>query len=656
MIVHKGTGLNIGDPYKKPFSDVKDLDMVNLMANIEKRIKNGIASASGIRQIFDSSYGDEATDHVDGTSHEITEAAKAYVATVADSFAELMRQRTKEPTVLIGIDTRHTGPAIADVIVRSLLANNIKVKYAFVIPITEMAVYSRQSADGFIYISASHNPKGYNGLKLGFNDGRLLPRPTIDNFISQYHAKLRDPESIRHIIQKVNSVDADKIKLIYESVDIYREESKRIYADFADLLITGVKDLVKARERKLLISEEIRKKGLWIGVDYNGGARSDKEYLQSWGFNIYEINNRPRLDMVHDLSPVPEACRDATNCISELQKDRKIIAFLVYDTDGDRKNIVLPDGKGGAYLPGVQLVFALDVLCRILEAKCSGDKRKIGIVVNDATSSLIEQLSSYLDFIVRRVEVGEANVASAGLHMNNQGIYVPIMGEGSNGSVFDLELLVREPLHTVRTIIDFMTRPELVEYLLNSLYQSKIDARKVITNWYQPENLLGIYTNIIKSLPPSQTTDFFTEEGIYRGHDLPQDLFKDKFDDHFVSQLWKEIYKELKDKFNGEPIAEFVNYEGENEMRGRGNRTSGKGGYKIEFYVRTDDGAKRHVGWIWFRTSATERGVMRKGVSISHWEISEEASTVVKQVYSYINEKFNTAIREVEDIILKGVV
>ena len=73
----------------------------------------------------------------------------------------------------------------------------------------------------------------------------------------------------------------------------------------------------------------------------------------------------------------------------------------------------------------------------VLTAKCSSEKnQQIAIVINDATTSLIEQLAEYIGFMVKRVEVGEANVASAGVNLSSQNIYVPIMGEGSNGSAF----------------------------------------------------------------------------------------------------------------------------------------------------------------------------------------------------------------------------
>ena len=643
------TGLEIGDPDALPF-EKHDKE---LQENVEKRLKYGIASASGIRQIFDNTYGDEATDYVDGTGTEITDAAKIHVAAIADSFVRLLQEQTgqSQPTVVVAIDSRHTGPAIADVMIRMLVFHGVNIRYTFITPVTEVAVYSREVSDGFVYISSSHNPRGYNGLKLGLNDGRILPRHLALPFIEEYQAKLKDPKNTEGMIHKVNAASADTVREIYEGIDEHRRESRRIYARFSDQIVTGLKDPNKIAQQKELLKEEIQSRDIWVGLDPNGGARQDREYLESWGFHVLEINKRPRLDMSHELAPVPSACQQAKEALIKAQDEGKnITAFFVFDTDGDRKNLVIPDGKGGAAIPGVQMVFVLDVLCSILDAGCwmldtgCGDQ-ELSVVINGPTSSVMEQLAHYLDFTVKRVEVGEANVATGGMSLHEQGVYVPIMGEGSNGSVFNLDLLVREPLHTVRTLVNFITKPELTELLLSRLHQeSRYD------NWHSPERISGLLMNIIESLPPSETTDFFTDEGIRTGGaDVNQDLFKANFDAYFADQLWPEIAAYVKENFPGEPTVEFVNYEGENELRGKGNRVTNAGGYKVEFYVQRQDDEKRHIGWIWFRPSGTERGVVRRGVSISHWETTSEAAEMVKRIHKYIDSVLTDALDVVEN-------
>ena len=647
------TGVEIGNPDKLPFGSAQEIDLIQLQKNVEKRIKFGVASASGIRQIFDDTYGDDATDYEEGTSTEITNAAKIHVATIADEFVRLLQNQTglSQPTIVVAIDSRHTGPTIADTMIRVLVSHGIHIRYTFITPITEVAVYSRKISAGFIYISSSHNPRGYNGLKLGLNDGRLLPRDLALTFIESYQNTLKDMKNTEAMIHKVDSASPDTIRKVYSEIDRYKSQSREIYARFSDQMITGLKNSAEIANRKKSLKEKIRALRLWIGIDPNGGARKDKEYLESWGFHVLEINGRPQVDMVHELAPVPDACEQAREALINAQREGKnIIAFLVYDTDGDRKNIVIPTGKDKAVIPGVQIIFVLDILCSILDD--ADQHRNLGIVVNGPTSIVLEQLASYLGFTIKRVEVGEANVATAGEHLHEQGVYVPIMGEGSNGSVFNLDLLVREPLHSVRTLINFITKPELTKTLLSRLHQAdKYD------DWHSPDKITNLLINIIKSLLPSITTDFFTDEGIRRGgSDLPHDLFKANFDEYFDSQLWHKIAEEIRESFQGEPIAEFVNYEGDNELRGKGNRKTGTGGYKIEFYVRTQEGNKHHIGWIWFRPSGTERGVMRRGVSLSHWDTSNpHAAEIVNRTYKYMDNALTDALNIVEKKTLSNL-
>jgi len=368
------TNLEIGDPSRLPFEDTGSNEYIKeLQKNVEKRIECGVASASGIRQIFDSTCGDGATTFVDGTSTEITDAAKVHVATIADCFVELLREvgvRGGRPTIVVAIDGRHTGPAIADTAIRILAFHGINVRYTFITSITATAVYSREVADGFIYISASHNPRGYNGLKIGLNDARVLPRHLALPFIEKYQTRLRDAKNTEDVIHKANAASSDTIRKIYSEIDRHRNDALEIYARFSDRIITGLKDPAKIAERKESLKKEIQSRGIWIGLDPNGGARKDKEYLESWGFHVLEINGRPRLDMVHGLDPILPSCEQARCAFMEVQEEGKhIIAFFVFDTDGDRKNIVLSDGAGGVVSPGVQMVFALDILCSILDAK-----------------------------------------------------------------------------------------------------------------------------------------------------------------------------------------------------------------------------------------------------------------------------------------------
>ena len=100
------------------------------------------------------------------------------------------------------------------------------------------------------------------------------------------------------VIRKANAASSDTIRKIYSEIDRHRKDALEIYARFSDRIMTGLKDPAKIAERKESLKKDIQSRDIWIGLDPNGGARKDKEYLESWGFHVLEINGRPCLDMV----------------------------------------------------------------------------------------------------------------------------------------------------------------------------------------------------------------------------------------------------------------------------------------------------------------------------------------------------------------------
>ena len=628
-MIDERTKLEIGNPARLPF-DEECLDYQELVANVLKRQRYGVASFSGIRQIFDATFGDEETDYVDGDGTHLTDAARVFVATIADCFAELVKGQPgceDAPTVFVGLDTRPTGPAIADVMIRTLLSHGVQVCYVFVAAITEIAVCTRALGDAFVFISASHNPRGYNGLKLGLADGRILPAAAAHDLIDRYEARLPLVENAKAIVKKVNAVSPELVRQVYEAIPTHKARSLAAYEAYCNSLVTGQSGADQAQTERERIRQEIEAKGLWIGVDPNGGARDDKAFLEALGYHVAEINARPRYDMAHDLAPNPEATAQAQEAMKKLRQEGKnVIAFFVFDADGDRRNIVLPADTPKAALPGVQKVFALDVLARLTKQVADGKlhldpltgkpKETVAVVVNGASSSLWEQLADRIGFVLKRTETGEAAVTQGGVVLAEQGTEVVMLGEGSNGCAFTLDAPIREPMHTIASVTNFVRSADLTRLLLKLLGQEER-----YEDWHSARNLARVLPNIIASLPPSVTTDTFSDEARYAGLPLPSDRFKRHFDDVFEEEFWPQVCASLQDAYcrPGEELShEFVHYEVSDELRGRGNRRNQEGGYKIEIFHESPE-ARRLIGWLWFRRSLTERGLTRRAASLSHW-------------------------------------
>ncbi len=126
----------------------------------EKRLEHKmILSASGWRKVFAKSGNEQ------DTSREIGEENYALSLLAADAFAEYLLERKplRRATIVVARDTRPTGSEICRAVLQALkLHGGIEATVLGVAAAPEIMAYSK-TADGFIYISASHNPVGHNG-------------------------------------------------------------------------------------------------------------------------------------------------------------------------------------------------------------------------------------------------------------------------------------------------------------------------------------------------------------------------------------------------------------------------------------------------------------------------------------------------------------
>src|SRR5687768_4182032 len=97
------------------------------------------------------------------------------------------------PTVLLGMDTRESGPEIARALAAGLAAGGGKAIFIGVIPTPGVAYLCRISdAVAAISISASHNPFEDNGVKIFGHDGMKLPDAVEERIEDELRAIRRD--------------------------------------------------------------------------------------------------------------------------------------------------------------------------------------------------------------------------------------------------------------------------------------------------------------------------------------------------------------------------------------------------------------------------------------------------------------------------------
>ncbi|MCL2759049.1 MAG: phosphatidylglycerol lysyltransferase, partial [Treponema sp.] len=150
--------------------------------DISSSLNKMILSASGWRGIFASDGDEESNIEQITQAHRVVSGAAAYV------FSEYLGNN---PIVLLGTDTRPTGQAIVEAMIPVLLSLGCDVRYAGFVAAPEIMAWARSiesagRAAGFIYISASHNPIGHNGIKFGLTDGGVLGAEEANKLITSF--------------------------------------------------------------------------------------------------------------------------------------------------------------------------------------------------------------------------------------------------------------------------------------------------------------------------------------------------------------------------------------------------------------------------------------------------------------------------------------
>jgi phosphoglucosamine mutase len=115
------------------------------------------------------------TDGIRGVAGEYPlNPATVYAAGLA--LGHSLRKKSPQPRVLLGRDTRESGPWIAATLAEALRQTGIAVESAGVVPTPAVAFLARAHGfDAGVVISASHNPWHDNGIKLFGGDGFKLP-------------------------------------------------------------------------------------------------------------------------------------------------------------------------------------------------------------------------------------------------------------------------------------------------------------------------------------------------------------------------------------------------------------------------------------------------------------------------------------------------
>jgi phosphomannomutase len=290
--------------------------------------------------------------------------------------------------VIVGRDTRLSGPMIQHAVQCGLLAAGCEVVDVGILPTPTIQMFAGAThAVGGIAVTASHNPPEYNALKL-FNARGL--------FFNHYErSELLD---LYHESEFRQASNAEMRRVVTDFENPARMHRERVLRHVHLAAITS-------RRFKVAL-DGVNGAGSLMSLDFLGNRLNT-------GLHAFSVD--PTKPFPREAEPRPDTLGDLARMVRERGCD---IGFA-QDPDGDRLAVCDETGR---------VLDNDDVLALVVDAvldRLGGD-----VVVNLTTSSVIDDVAAGHGRRVFRTPVGEANVVEMMLATR-----AVIGGEGSNGGV-----------------------------------------------------------------------------------------------------------------------------------------------------------------------------------------------------------------------------
>lgn len=337
-----------------------------------------IKSISGIRGTIGGSQGENLTPI------DVVKFTTAYTRLIAE------RTSKSKIRIVVGRDARLSGELVRDLVVGTLLASGADVIDVGLCttPGTEMAVITKK-ADGGIIITASHNPRQWNALKLLNSDGE---------FLSDAEGK-RVLELAEELSYNYPAIDA--IGKVEEASDFNDEHIAQV------LKLKGVDvEAVKARKFRVVVD----------AVNSVGGVVIPK-LLRELGCEVVELNCDPTGEFAHNPEPLAENLTEICEAVVREKADLGVVV----DPDVDRLAFIMENGVmfGEEYT----LVAVAKYILSVYGAGAT--------VSNLSSSRALRDVTEALGGSYTAAAVGEVNVVTK---MKEVGAVIG--GEGNGGVIY----------------------------------------------------------------------------------------------------------------------------------------------------------------------------------------------------------------------------
>jgi phosphomannomutase len=407
--------------------------------------------------------------------------------------------RRKGKTVVIGRDGRISGKMIQSLVINTLISLGLDVIDVGLstTPTVEMAILFEKASGGII-ITASHNTKEWNALKLLNENGEFISK--------------EDGEILLDIAKKEDFIFASIDKL-----GMYKINTNAIEKHINSILtyplvnVKGIKEL-----------------GLKVVIDTinSTGSISIPPLLTALGIkDIIVINSELNGNFAHNPEPLPE---NLTELCNEVKKHKADLGIAV-DPDVDRVCFVCEDGSlfGEEY----SLVAVADYVLKF---------KKGTTVSNMSSTKALKDITNKHESIHISSCVGEVNVVS-----KMKEVKAIIGGEGNGGIILPDLHYGRDALIGIALFLSHLALEK----------KTTKELRNTYPNYYITKKKINIKENIIEKLI-NKYKDFpiNTEDG------LKIDLSEDSWIHIRISNTEPimRIYAESKSEIDSENIAKKI--------------------------------------------------------------------------------------------------
>jgi len=342
-----------------------------------------IKSISGIRGTIGGNSGNNLTPV------DIIKFTAAFASIIAGGTNAEVSSSDKKTKIVIGRDGRISGPMVRDLVVSTLTGMGIDVidLGLSTTPTVEVAVKA-EKADGGIIITASHNPKEWNALKLLNNEGEFISAEIGEKVLE----KAAKEDFVFNTVEQLGELSID---------DSYMQKHIDAILDYP--LVN--KNAIASQQFKIIVD----------GIN-STGATFVPALLKKLGLkNVIVLNEEVNGNFAHNPEPLPQHLSELSR---EVVKQKAHLGIAV-DPDVDRLCFVCEDGSmfGEEYT----LVAIADYVL---------SKRKGNTVSNMSSTRALKDITEKHGGEYFPSAVGEVNVVKKMKEVN-----AVIGGEGNGGII-----------------------------------------------------------------------------------------------------------------------------------------------------------------------------------------------------------------------------